>query len=219
VVANAFGAQIPLHGYTLWHQRFVFLSSALFASVRRCSGHGSRAACSAGHAMDAFACAAFLAYWAGTVGRSDRRRWIVLGLLLGVATLVRAQELAMGVVVALEVVIETVRRLVFGSVTELPQGAKYTRLEAPMVAELLFAPRNGWFSTTPIGGLEPYLVRGWSHAVTGTRALRWTTAAEATVLVPNLMPYGQRLTLWLAPAGARHATVLELAFLPPDPAR
>jgi hypothetical protein len=354
----------------------------------------------------------------------------VLGLLLGVATLVRVQELAMGVVVALEVVIETVRRrgrwhetwrwwlggaaalavtlvvfvpqllewrLVFGSVTELPQGAKYTRLEAPMVAELLFAPRNGWFSTTPIayasviglfvvprrarlvaagllaavaiqvylnstildwwgsagfgqrrmcnvtlplavglasllwrsgqlarrlpigarhaiavamlgpmvawnlmrtgqlrggvpatealvptccdrvpsalrgsfaalyrlagnpfelpasawfawrhdvpidrwdhaagnyplvpaldslldeslwaargvwrigsGGLEPYLVRGWSRAVTGTRALRWTTAAEATVLVPNLMPYGQRLTLWLAPAGARHATV------------
>jgi hypothetical protein len=27
------------------------------------------------------------------------------------------------------------------------------------------------------------------------------------VLVPNLMPYGQRLTLWLAPAGAHHATV------------
>ena len=27
------------------------------------------------------------------------------------------------------------------------------------------------------------------------------------MLVPNLMPYGQRLTLWLAPAGAHHATV------------
>src|ERR1041384_6507830 len=31
VVANALGVDIALHGYTLWHQRFVFLSSALFA--------------------------------------------------------------------------------------------------------------------------------------------------------------------------------------------
>src|SRR5436305_6413024 len=30
VIANLFGAAIELHGYTLWHQRFVFLSSALF---------------------------------------------------------------------------------------------------------------------------------------------------------------------------------------------
>ncbi|HEX3759388.1 MAG TPA: hypothetical protein VHW23_11810, partial [Kofleriaceae bacterium] len=31
VVADALGARIELHGYTLWHQRFVFLSSALAA--------------------------------------------------------------------------------------------------------------------------------------------------------------------------------------------
>src|SRR5258706_7293418 len=31
VVANLFGAGIQLHGYTLWHQRFVFFSSVLFA--------------------------------------------------------------------------------------------------------------------------------------------------------------------------------------------
>lgn len=458
VVANLFGAEIQLHGYTLWHQRFVFLSSALFGCgaallgawlARRLLGGAWAATYAAvavllgtsltyyatympsySHAMDAFACAGFLAYWAFTVGRSDRRRWIVLGVLLGVATLVRVQELAMGIVVALEVVVETVRRrgrwretarwwlggaaalgitllvfvpqllewhIVFGKVTELPQGAKYTRLEAPMVAELLFAPRNGWFSTTPVayaaviglvlvprrarlvglgllaavviqvylnstildwwggaafgqrrlcnvtlplvfgltsllwrcgrlarrlpiaarhaiavailgpmlawnlgrvgalraglpapeslvptccdhvprplrpsfaalyrltgnpfelpasawfawrhdvpidrwdhaigdypfvpgldsllddslwaqrgvwrignGGLEPYLVRGWSRSVKADRPLRWTTAATATVLVPNLLPYGQRLTLWLAPAGAHHAKV------------
>jgi hypothetical protein len=458
VIANLFGAAIQLHGYTLWHQRFVFLSSALFACgavllgawlARRLLGGAWAASYGAvavllgtsltyyatympsyAHAMDALACAGFLYYWAITVGRSDRRRWLVLGVLLGVAALVRVQELAMGVVVALEVVVETVRRrgrgrelwrwwlggaaalgvtvivfvpqllewhLVFGSATELPQGAKYTRLEAPMVAELLFAPRNGWFSTTPVAyaaviglfvlprrvrlvaagliaavaiqvylnstildwwggaafgqrrlcsvtlplviglasllwrcgrlarrlpvvarhaiavailgpmiawnlmrvselragvaapdglaptccdraprglrsaavglyrlvgdpfelpasawfawrhevpidrwdhtvgnyplvpaldsllddqlwqqpgawrigspGIEPYLVRGWSRSVNRDRALRWTTAATATVLVPNLMPYGQRLTLWLAPAGAHHATV------------
>jgi hypothetical protein len=458
MVANLFGAAIQLHGYTLWHQRFVFLSSALFGCgaallgawlARRLLGGAWAASYGAvavllgtsltyyatympsySHAMDAFACAGFLSYWAITVGRSDRRRWLVLGVLLGVAALVRVQELAMGAVVALEVASETVRRrgrgrelwrwglggaavlgvalvvfvpqllewhLVFGSATELPQGAKFTRFEAPMIGELLFAPRNGWFSTTPIAyaaviglfalprrarligaglvaavaiqvylnstihdwwgsaafgqrrlcnvtlplvvglasllwrcgriahrlpaaarhaiavaclgpmiawnlmrvfelragvaasdglaptccdrvplglrpivaglyrllgdpfelpasawfawrhgvpldrwdqtvgnyplvpatdsllddqlwlsrgawrigspGIEPYLVRGWSRSVRGDRALRWTTAATATVLVPNLLPYGQRLTLWLAPAGAHHATV------------
>ena len=460
VVANLFGAAIELHGYTLWHQRFVFLSSAVFACgavllgarlARRLLGGAWAATYAAvaillgtsltyyatympsyAHAMDAFACAGFLFYWAITVGRSDRRRWLVLGGLLGIAMLVRVQELAMGVVVAVEVAVETVRRrgrwresarwwlggaaalavtllvfvpqmlewhVVFGDVTELPQGAKYTRLEAPMLAELLFAPRNGWFSTTPIAyaaviglglvprrarlvgagliaavaiqvylnstildwwggaafgqrrmcnvtlplvvglaalvwragqlarrlpswarhaiawlvlaplvawnlmrvgelrggvaasdallpaccdrvprplrgalaavygaigdpfelpasawfawrhgvpidrwdhtvgnyplvpaldslldaslwrqrgawrigsGVAPYLVAGWSAPIRSAgagRTLRWTTAPAATVLVPNLMPYRQRLTLWLAPGGARHATV------------
>jgi hypothetical protein len=56
-------------------------------------------------------------------------------------------------------------------------------------------------------GIEPYLVGGFSPSVRGDRPLRWTTAASATVLVPNLMPYGQRLTLWLGPGGAHHAAV------------
>ena len=458
VVANALGADIALHGYTLWHQRFVFLSSALFACAavllgarlaRRLIGGAWSPAYAAiavllgtslayyatympsySHAMDALACAGFLFAWAITVGRSDRRRWMLLGALLGLAMLIRVQELALGVVVALEVAVETVRRrgrwrevarwwlggaavlavalvvfapqfaewqLVFGRATGLPQGARFTRPEAPMIAEVLFAPRNGWFSTTPIAyaaglglltlprrarlvaagllivvavqvylnsivfdwwggaafgqrrmcnvtlplvvglasllwrcnrlahrlpaagrhaiavailgpmiawnlmrvgelrggiaapdgmspsccdrvprplrgvfgaiyrvagnpfelpasawfalrhrvpldrwdrtvgnyplvppldslvddrlwaqrgawriggaGIEPYLVAGWSRSVTADRSLRWTTAPSATVLVPNLMPYGQRLTLWLAPAGARHATL------------
>ena len=459
VIADALGAGIELHGYTLWHQRIVLLSSALAACAavllgarlaRRLLGGRWAASYAAiavllgtpltyyatympsyAHAMDALACAAFLGYWAHSVGRRDRRRWLVLGALLGIATLIRVQELAMGAVVALEVAVETAiarRRggwralagwwlggalvvavtlvvfvpqlvewhLVFGSITELPQGARYTRLDAPMVGELLFAPRNGWFSTTPIAyaavlglftlprrawlvaagliaavaiqvylnstivdwwgsaafgqrrmcnvtlplvvglaallwrcgrlarrlpvaarhalalallaplvawnlmrvgelrggvpasdglipaccdrvpgplrggvawlyrqigdpfelpasawfawrhgvpidrwdhavgnyplvpaldsllddtlwaqrgvwrvgsGVEPYLVAGWSRPVRGDRPLRWTTAATATVLVPNLMPYGQRMTLWLAPAGARRATV------------
>lgn len=456
VIADALGARIELHGYTLWHQRVVFLTSALAACgaallgarlARRLVGGAWSAAYGAAavllgtsltyyatympsyaHALDALACAGFLGYWACSVGRRDRRRWLALGLLLGIAALIRVQELAMGVVVVVEVAVETVRgrgwfevgrwwiggalalavtlivfvpqlvewHLVFGSITELPQGAKYTRLEAPMVGELLFAPRNGWFSTTPIayaavlgllalprraavvaagliaavalqvylnstildwwgsaafgqrrmcnvtlplvvglaallwragrlarrlpvwgrhaiawavlgplvawnlmrvgelrggraapdavlpaccdrvprplragfgwlygwigdpfelpasawfawrhgvpiqrwdqavgnyplvpgldtllddslwaqrgvwrigGGIDPYLVSGWSRAVRGDKLMRWTTAPVATVLVPNLLPYGQRLTLWLAPAGAHHATV------------
>jgi hypothetical protein len=459
VIANALGARIELHGYTLWHQRLVFLSSALAACgaallgarlARRLLGGAWAASYGAAgvllgtsltyyatympsysHALDALACAAFLGYWAHSVGRCDRRRWLVLGLLLGIAALIRVQEVAMGVVVVVEVAVHSARgrgwpevgrwwlggalalaatlvvfvpqlvewQLVFGGITELPQGARYTRLEAPMIGELLFAPRNGWFSTTPIayaavlgllalprraalvaaglfaavalqvylnstildwwgsaafgqrrmcnatlpmivglaalvwragrlarrlpvgarhaiawavlgplvawnlmrvgelrggvaapdalapsccdrvprplrgvvaavygrignpfelpasawfawrhgvpidrwdrtvgnypivpvldallddrlwtergvwriggggGGIDPFLVRGWSRAVRADRVLRWTTAPAATVLVPNLMPYGQRATLWLAPGAARHATV------------
>jgi hypothetical protein len=215
-VVDLFGADIPLHGYTLWHQRFVFLSSALFACGaillgRRLAmrlGIGRWAATygaisillgtsltyyatympSYMHAMDAFACAGFLAYWALTLGRLDLGRWVVLGVLLGMATLIRTQELALGVVIVVEVVDATARDLsarsadwrvrmaiylaggaialavtvmalvpqllewhiVFGSATKLPQGPKYTRPGSPMILELLFSARNGWFSTTPL---------------------------------------------------------------------
>ncbi|MEJ7600432.1 MAG: hypothetical protein WKG01_21165 [Kofleriaceae bacterium] len=207
-IANVFGADIPLHGYTLWTQRFVFLSSALFGCgavllgiwlARKLVGGAWAPGYAAvavllgtpityyathmpsyAHAMDAFTCAAFLGYWARTIGRRDMRRFVVLGILLGIAMLVRVQELALGVVVAVEVgsaLVRDPRRIlpwllggavvlgvavlvfvpqllewhaVYGNATSLPHGAKYTRLEAPMIPELLFASRNGWFSTTPI---------------------------------------------------------------------
>ena len=74
-----------------------------------------------------------------------------------------------------------------------------------LLDDRLWAQRGVW----RIGdrGIEPYLVRGWSRATRADRALRWTTAGSATVLVPNLVPYRQRLTLWLAPAGAHRATL------------
>ena len=206
-IANVFGADIPLHGYTLWTQRFVFLSSALFGCgvaliglvlAKRFVGGAWAPAYAAvavllgtpiiyyatympsyAHAMDAFACAGFLGYWAVTVGRRDLRRFVVLGVLLGLAMLVRVQELALGIVVAIEVVTSLIRgrrdlqwllggaivlavavvvfvpqllewHLVYGDAIGLPQGAKYTRFEAPMIPELLWSSRNGWFSTTPI---------------------------------------------------------------------
>src|SRR5262245_38674208 len=132
VVVDALGADIPLHGYTPWHQRFVFLSSVVFGCgavilglrlARRAVGGAwapSYAAIaillgtplsyyttympSYGHALDAFACAAFLAYWASSLGRTDGARWIVLGALLGAAALFRVQELAMAVVLAIEAI-------------------------------------------------------------------------------------------------------------------
>jgi hypothetical protein len=77
-----------------------------------------------------------------------------------------------------------------------------------LLDDALWRERGVWRIAAP--GLEPYLVRGWSRpvaAMASDRPLRFTTAPSATVLVPNLMPYGQRLTLWLAPAGAHRATV------------
>ena len=215
-VVNVFGAGIPEHGYDPWHQRIVFFSSVVFACAavllaRRLAARvigGSWAPTygavlvllgtsltyyatympSYGHAMDAFWCALFFGYWATTLGRRDLPRFVWLGVILGVATLVRLQELALGVVLVVEVasclapapdttlkqrlrsaldlawraaitlavalVVFTPQlvawHVVHGSITALPQGAKYTRLGSPLVLEMLFSARNGWFSTTPL---------------------------------------------------------------------
>ena len=69
----------------------------------------------------------------------------------------------------------------------------------------LWQQRGVWRIGSP--GIEPYLVRGFGPSEKAARVQRTTTAAAATVLVPNLLPYGQRMTLWLGPGGAQHATV------------
>ncbi|MDQ3365356.1 MAG: hypothetical protein M3680_08010 [Myxococcota bacterium] len=213
-VGNWFGAEIPTHGYTLWHQRLVFLSSALAACfaillgirISRVAIGGGRWAPayagvavllgtsltyyatympSYGHALDALTSATFLAYWVVTIGRVDVRRWVILGGLLGLAMLVRMQELGLGVVVALEIAVAVVRQLrarapreaarlviggaavlaiaglvfipqllywkvVYGGFFAVPHVGAYTRLSSPMILELLFSARNGWFSTHPL---------------------------------------------------------------------
>ncbi|NVB84735.1 MAG: hypothetical protein HOV81_40570 [Kofleriaceae bacterium] len=216
VTANLFGADIPLHGYTLWHQRIVFFSSVLFAigaallSLRVASRsvggkwaptyavvcallgtsltYYSTYMPSYSHAMDAFACSLFVWYWTHSLGQNHARRWLILGVLLGFASLIRVQESAFGILVAYEVLFRLVVaardrdpgfarivcrwvgggllcllvalvvfipqllewHIVFGDVTGIPQGARFTRFNAPMVSEVLFSARNGWFSTTPL---------------------------------------------------------------------
>lgn len=218
-VVNLFGYDIKGHGYTEWHQRFVFASSvaaALLAVLlglrlarRFIGGRWSPTYAavavllgtsityyatnmpSYGHALDAGACGAFLGLWALTIGRNDWKRWVKLGVLLGIAMLIRVQDVALGVVVALEIVttiardvragradwrIRAIRWLVGGALTlavalivftpqlyywhviygdwnALPQGPRYTRLGSPMILELLYSARNGWFSTTPVAYL------------------------------------------------------------------
>jgi hypothetical protein len=131
-IVDLFGADIQLHGYTLWHQRFVFLSSALFACgavllgrklAKKAIGGSWSSAYAAtaillgtsltyyatfmpsyGHAMDAFVGAAFLGYWALTIGRTDKRRLIILGVVLGVAMLIRTQDVGLGVALLFEAI-------------------------------------------------------------------------------------------------------------------
>ncbi len=139
LVANVFGAGIETHGYTMFHQRILFTSSVVFAwlaiglgilVVLRLVG-GRWAATWAGiavllgttltyyatfmpayaHAMDAAACAGFLALWALTLGELRWRRYIWLGVLLGIATMVRIQDVGFGIVLALELAVLAWERL------------------------------------------------------------------------------------------------------------
>jgi hypothetical protein len=69
----------------------------------------------------------------------------------------------------------------------------------------LYTLRGVWRLGSP--NRAPYLVDGWSAPFATERLFRLTIARSATALVPNLMPYGQRVSVWLAPAGASYARV------------
>jgi hypothetical protein len=206
VVANALGADIATHGYTLFHQRILFSTSVVFGWIavvlglivarRLVGGRWGPVAASVAvllgttltyymtfmpsyaHAMDAAACAGFLAYWALTLGETRWRRYVWLGVLLGIATMVRVQDIAFGAVLALELAAAAWRArdarpiargaltlaitLVmfvpqlyvwneyYGSWLTTPQGPGQMRYSHPMILELLFSSRNGWLSTHPI---------------------------------------------------------------------
>nr|HEX4318346.1 hypothetical protein [Kofleriaceae bacterium] len=206
VVANAFGADIPTHGYTLFHQRILFASSVVFAwlavalaiAVARRLAIGRWAATYAAvavllgttityystympayaHAMDAAACAIFLARWALTIGDLRWRRAIELGVWLGIAGMVRIQDWAFGIVLAMELAMLAWRgrdvrvllrgvvalaiavamfapqlyewKQMYGSYLTTPQGPGQMRYAHPEFLELLFSPRDGWLSSHPI---------------------------------------------------------------------
>jgi hypothetical protein len=132
LTANVFGADIETHGYTMFHQRILFASSVAFAWLaiglgvlvaRRLVG-GRWGPVLAGtavllgttltyyatfmpsyaHAMDAGACAGFVGLWALTLGDMRWRRYIWLGVLLGIAMMVRIQDVGFGLALALEIV-------------------------------------------------------------------------------------------------------------------
>lgn len=137
-IGRARGADIPDHGYGLFHQRIVLFTSLLFAigaalfgrSLARlagCSRFASMLAAvgvlfgtsiyfyatyqtSYAHAMGAFFDGLFLLVWARRLGDLRWRRFAVLGTLLGAASLIRIASLALGVALAVELLVLLARR-------------------------------------------------------------------------------------------------------------
>jgi hypothetical protein len=52
-----------------------------------------------------------------------------------------------------------------------------------------------------------YLVGDWSEPVHAERSYRSAMSRDAVVLVPNLLPDAQRITIWLAAGAARHVRI------------
>ena len=229
-VVNLFGANIANHGYTMFHQRVVFLSSPLFAFfatlfgwlvTRRWVGgkwagvYGFVAALmgtsllyyatympSYGHAMDAFFCSAFVALWALTLGQLRWRRFIWLGLLLGVAALIRTQDLAFGIVLVVEIgglVIAALRdkKPVREIVLLLARGAVVLG-----VALLMFLPQVVAWKITE---------GEWFHAQNGPRYVRFAHPQILELLFSSKngwfsttpLAYAAALGLFVMPKRAR----------------
>jgi hypothetical protein len=75
-----------------------------------------------------------------------------------------------------------------------------------LVDDSMYGERGGWRIGYPKA--EPYLVGGWSDAHPyDDKWFRWTTSKDAVALVPNLMPYPQRMLLTLAPGYAQDVTI------------
>ena len=227
-VVNLFGAGIAMHGYTAWHQRIVFALSVVLACGAVLLGYrvaarwvGGRwgptyAAVavllgtsltyyatympSYGHAMDAFFSAAFLGAWALTLGRSDLRRFAVLGALLGAAALIRTQELALGVVL----VVEIAARLI-----DAARAAPGARLAAAA----------GWIGRGAVAlavalvVLVPQLIEwqivfgSWRGLPQGPGFTRWGDPLVAETLFSSRNG-------WLSTTPIAYAGVVGLGFLP-----
>jgi hypothetical protein len=168
-LANLFGAEIPSHGYTLYHQRFTFFTSPLFAWLAVLIGFrvarkwiGGRWApvhaavavlfgtsltyyatfgASYAHAVDALACAGFLGTWAVTLGDLRWRRFVLLGGLLGLCALVRITGFSLGVVVAIELAARLARPTAGERRGRLLLDLLLRGLTALGVAVLVFTPQ------------------------------------------------------------------------------
>ncbi|HSD86651.1 MAG TPA: hypothetical protein VLB44_04025, partial [Kofleriaceae bacterium] len=89
------------------------------------------------------------------------------------------------------------------------QAVGYYALVPPahtLVDDRMYTEHGAWRIGYPKA--EPYLIGGWSGPrVSPDKPFRWTTTSEVKAIVPNLMPYPQRMRLWLA-HGFAYAAVI-----------
>ena len=68
------------------------------------------------HTVTAFLCSVFLYFWLSTYGQKKLARWILLGLILGLATLVREQEVLFGMCLIIELISEVIKNKKFDKI-------------------------------------------------------------------------------------------------------
>jgi hypothetical protein len=238
-VANRFGAAIPMHGYTLWHQRITFLATvgagffALLLGFGLARRHVSEAAAlyataavglgsallfysvywtSYAHAWTALTVTMFVSVWDRTRGRFDARRWAALGALAGLAALTRMQEVLWALLAAGELAVEAARRL--------------RRGDARGVAALL--PAAGAATACALLVAAPELLSNklmfgrWLAVYTGESYMRWEApffwetlfATKNGLFVWTPIAYAGAAGLLLAPRASRPlALALAAGFL------
>ncbi len=165
-VADVFGAGIPLHGHTYFHQRVTFLGAMLAGFFTMVLGYGlarrrvsetaalwgailagvtgpifyySLICSSYAHAWTAFTVALALDTWDRTRGRDDLRRWIWVGLTFCLAALSREQELIFALAPAGEGLVEFARRVGRGQILAALRLAAYGFVAAVLIV-LVMSP-------------------------------------------------------------------------------
>jgi len=61
------------------------------------------------HTITSFLCSVYLYFWLSTYGQRSLSRWLVLGLILGLATLVREQEILFGITLFIEILADVIK--------------------------------------------------------------------------------------------------------------
>jgi hypothetical protein len=237
--ADLFGAHIPLHGYSLFHQRVTFFGAllagflSLVVGYRLARRHVSQTAALYGavvigfgtailffsvywvsyaHAWTALAVALLVDYWDATRGRHDARRWAMLGLLVGLAALTRMQEAVFAAVPASEAIRELAGRLRRGAWRDAARLCASCAL-ATAIALLVVSPQL----------VANQVIMGSAFAVhAGENYMRWSApflwetlfSTRNGLFVWTPLAYASVLGLLLAPRGNRAiAAALGAGFL------
>lgn len=227
LIANALGADIPTHGYTRFHQKPLFLTSALFAVVAVICGYhlarkatGTRAGPlwasiavalgtsltyyatlmpSYGHAMDAMVVAIFLWVWARSWGDPSGRRAVLIGGLLGLAALVRTQNFAFGVVLVVE--------LVHVHIVIATEGRSPRRIVRAFLISGALALAAAVIAFLPQAFVWHRIHGEWFHHQNGAAYVRWGHPMLLELLFAAKNG-------WLSTTPIAYAGVLGLAFAP-----
>lgn len=68
------------------------------------------------HTVTAFLCSVFLYFWLSTYGQKKLTRWVLLALILGLATLTREQEVLFGICLIIELIAEVTKNKKFDKI-------------------------------------------------------------------------------------------------------